>query len=80
MTENAGRRMPLSTINQGCGRGDYIEGTISRVTLTQYNTAKPNAKVAHALITETVVCLRAVECISLAGRLNAHHEANGVEG
>ena len=35
---------------------DYIEGVIPSVSLTQYDPTKSNAKVAHAMIAETVVC------------------------
>lgn len=56
MSDLAGRHYHLNTLDNECTTNDYIEGTITNVTLTQYDIRKANAKVAHALITETEVC------------------------
>ena len=52
----SGRLLHLSSLDNECTVDDYIEGTIASVGLTQYNPSKANAKVAHALITESEVC------------------------
>lgn len=61
MAVTAGRLFHISSVDNECKADDYIEGTIAYVTLTQYDLKKPNAKVAHALITESEVCSRCVD-------------------